>query len=72
MSPVDPLYIAWGLSFMAALWFLPMGAIRLMVYRSKEIDHTRGMQKVARTILSIGIVALVLFAILTVVMVVRR
>lgn len=69
---MDLLYVAWGLSFLAALWFLPMGTIRLMVYRSKEIDHTRGMQKVARTILSIGIVALVLFAILTVVMMVRR
>lgn len=69
---MDVLYIAWGLTFMAALWFLPLGVIRLIIYRSREIDHTRGMQKVALTFVTIGVVALVLFGILTVVVLTQR
>ena len=68
---MDPLIFAWGLAFVAALWFVPIGAIRLMAFRSRELDHTRGMQKVARTILGIGVGFLVLFAVLTVVVLVR-
>jgi hypothetical protein len=64
---MDPFYIAWALSFMAAMWFLPLGAFRLIIYRSGQVDHTPGMQKVARTILMIGVVALVLFGFLSVV-----
>lgn len=42
-----------------------------MAFGSRELDHTRGMQKVARTILGIGVGFLVLFAVLTVVVLVR-
>lgn len=69
---MDPLFFAMGLAFLAALWFVPIGAIRLMAYRSKELDHTRGMQKVARTILGIGIRCLVAFGILTVICLLTR
>lgn len=61
---MDPLWIALGLTFMASLWFVPIGAIRLMAFRSGEVDHTRGMQKVARTILTIGLVSFGIFLIL--------
>lgn len=55
---MDPLYVALGLSLMAALWFVPIGLIRLLAYRSGEIDHTEGMHNVARTILTLGLVCL--------------
>jgi hypothetical protein len=71
MHGMDPLYIALGLSFIAALWFVPIGTIRLIAYRSGAIDHTRGMRNVGFTILSIGLVAFVIFIVCAVIWITR-
>lgn len=63
---MDPLRIAWGISFLAAMWFTLLGVFRLIVYRSGETDHTPGMRNVALIILGIGIVSFVVFGVISV------
>jgi hypothetical protein len=41
------LEIWWVISFMAALWFVPVAAVRVLAYESYEVDHTRTMLIVA-------------------------
>lgn len=55
---------------MAALWFISIGLIRWGIWRTGQVDHTRGMRNVARTILGLGVGSLVVFGILTVVVLV--
>jgi hypothetical protein len=35
------------ISFMAALWFVPVAAVRVLAYQSGQVDHTRTMLIVA-------------------------
>jgi len=44
---MNGLEIWWVISFMAALWFVPVAAVRVLAYESREIDHTRTMMIVA-------------------------
>ena len=57
---------AWVVSLVVAGGLLPVGAIRMLVYRSGEIDHTPTMRRVAVFALVGGGVALVVWAVLTV------
>lgn len=40
--------IGWGMALLAAMWFVPIAAIRVMAYRSGT-DATPGMRGVAVT-----------------------
>ncbi|WP_313404499.1 hypothetical protein [Aeromicrobium sp.] len=39
---------------LATGWLLPMGVIRMLAYRSEEVDHTPGMRNVAILALTLG------------------
>lgn len=67
---MDVVAVVWALCAMAALWFLGMGVVRLIAFRAGT-DSTRGMQNVARSILGLGLAAVVLFAILGIVLLTR-
>jgi hypothetical protein len=54
--------VVWLGSAIAAFMLLPVGAIRLLAYRSGSVDHTPTMRAVALLALGLGTVALVLFA----------
>jgi hypothetical protein len=41
------LQAAWGAALIASLWFVPVATIRVLAYRSGEVDHTKGMRTVA-------------------------
>jgi len=41
------LQAAWGAALIASLWFVPVATIRVLAYRSGEVDHTQGMRAVA-------------------------
>ena len=44
---MSSLEIWWVICFMAALWFVPVAAVRVLAYESHEVDHTRTMLIVA-------------------------
>lgn len=56
---------AWGMSFISALWLIPIGIIRMVAWRSGEIDHTRGMLRMAWFVLGTGLAALAVFVTLS-------
>lgn len=68
---MDPLLIVWGLCLIAALWFIPMGYIRMLAHRRGAADHGQGMLFVARMALTLGVIAGVAFIGLSVWMVAR-
>lgn len=41
------LQAAWGAALIASMWFVPVATIRVLAYRSGEVDHTKGMRTVA-------------------------
>jgi hypothetical protein len=47
MVRMSGLEIGWTISLMAALWFVPVAAIRVLAYVLHEVDHTRAMLVVA-------------------------
>lgn len=57
---------AWAVSGVVAFLLLPVGAVRMVAYRSREVDHTPGLRSVAVFALSLGGAALVVFLGLTV------
>lgn len=63
---MTPAQIAWVVSLVVAGGLLPVGVIRMLIYRSGEIDHTPTMRSVARFALITGGVALLVFLALTV------
>lgn len=63
---MDLQHAAWAVSLVAAGWFLPVGAWRMLAHRSGQVDHTPGMRMVAVLALGLGIVAVVSFLVLTV------
>jgi len=60
------LEIAWGVSIVVAGWFLPIGMIRMIAYRSGQVDHTRGMGRLAAVTLGTGVLAALVAVALTV------
>lgn len=56
----------WAASGVCAFLLLPVGAIRMVAYRSGEVDHTPALRSVALLALGLGTAALVVFAALTV------
>lgn len=62
---------AFWLATMVAVWFLIVGAIRLLAYRAGT-DHTPGMGRVAKLALSLGAVAAVVALVLGVWLVTSR
>lgn len=61
------LEVAWGISLVATGWFLAIGSIRMLAYRSGEVDHTPGMRFVAVLSLALGALSLAALIILTIV-----
>lgn len=53
--------ILWAASGIAAFMLLPVGAIRLLAYRSGDVDHTPTMHMVALLALGLGTGALAVF-----------
>lgn len=64
------LQFAWAASVVATAWFLAVGAIRMLAYRSGQVDHTPGMRNVAIMALSLGAVSAVCLVVFTVLIVV--
>jgi hypothetical protein len=56
---MSPLLAAWAVSLVVALWALPLGFIRMVAYRSGEIDHTSTMRTAAVFALTLGVLGLV-------------
>lgn len=56
----------WAGSGVVAFLLLPVGAVRLVAYRSREVDHTPALRSVAILALSLGALALVVFLALTI------
>lgn len=56
----------WAASGICAFLLLPVGAIRMVAYRSGEVDHTTALRSVALLALGLGTAALAVFAALTV------
>lgn len=66
---MNGLQFAWVASVVAMGWFLPIGAIRMLAYRSGQVDHSLGMRNVAVLALALGGVATVCMIVLTVLIV---
>jgi hypothetical protein len=56
---VSPLLLTWAASLVITLWALPLGFVRMVAYRSGEIDHTPTMRTSAWFALSLGLLGLV-------------
>jgi hypothetical protein len=52
------LELAWGVSVIVTVVALPMGVVRMLAYRSHEIDHTPTMQVAAWFALGLGLLGL--------------
>ena len=63
--------LVWAISGICALALLPVGAIRLVAWRSEEVDHTPALHLVARLALGLGVVAFGVFLFLTALFVAR-
>lgn len=57
--------IVWAVSGFCALLLLPVGAFRMLAYRSGEVDHTPALRSVAVLALGLGALGFVVFAVLT-------
>jgi hypothetical protein len=57
--------VIWGISGICALLLLPVGAFRMLAYRSGEVDHTSTLRSVAVLALGLGALAFLVFAVLT-------
>lgn len=57
--------LLWAASGVCAFMLLPVGAIRLLAYRSGDVDHTPALRAVALLALALGSSALVAFLGLT-------
>jgi hypothetical protein len=58
--------VLWAVTGIIAFLLLPVGAIRMIAYRSREIDHTPTLRKVALLALGLGGAAFVLFVALSI------
>lgn len=57
--------IIWAVAGICALGLLPVGGIRMIAYRSGEVDHTPALHLVARLALWLGGASLLVFVALT-------
>lgn len=55
-------------AIVSAGWFLPIGFIRLLAYRSGTADHTPGMRNLAIVALTLGVISLLAAIVLSIVM----
>jgi hypothetical protein len=58
--------VLWAVAGIVAFLLLPVGAIRMIAYRSQEIDHTPTLRNVAVFALALGGSAFVLFIVLSI------
>lgn len=58
--------LIWLASAIAALMLLPVGLIRLVAYRSGQVDHTPTMRTVVVVVLGLGSLALTAFVALSI------
>jgi hypothetical protein len=58
--------VLWAVAGIIAFLLLPVGAIRMIAYRSREIDHTPTLRNVAVFALALGGAAFVLFIVLSI------
>jgi hypothetical protein len=58
--------VLWAVTGIIAFLLLPVGAIRMIAYRSQEIDHTPTLRNVAVFALALGGAAFVLFIFLSI------
>jgi len=62
---MSALEVAWGAALVVTLTVLPMGAVRVIAYRSREVDHTPTMRTAAVFALSLGLAGLVALVVLS-------
>lgn len=58
MTPTQTLWLVSGVT---AFMLLPVGAIRMVAYRSRQVDHTPTMKAVALMAVGLGALGLVVF-----------
>jgi hypothetical protein len=57
------LQLLWGAALVVTLGALPVGAVRMIAYRSGEVDHTRTMRIAAYVAVALGAAGLVTLAV---------
>jgi hypothetical protein len=60
---VSALQLLWGAAVVVTLGALPVGAVRMIAYRSGEVDHTRTMRIAAYVAVALGAAGLVTLAV---------
>ena len=63
---MSPAQVVWAVSLIVAVTMLPVGVVRMVIYRSGDTDHTRGLRNVALFAVGTGLVALVVCIAMTV------
>lgn len=58
--------LVWALALIVTLTMLPVGAMRMVIYRSRQIDHTPTHRFVAWLALVVGLAGLALLVAMTV------
>ena len=56
--------LVWAVSGICAFMLLPVGAVRLLAYRSRQVDHTPPLRAVALLAVGLGTAALAVFLVL--------
>lgn len=56
----------WMVALAATMWLVPYTVVRVVAYRSGEVDHTPGMRKVATFSAVLAVVAVGSLVVLTV------
>ncbi len=62
---MSALQIAWGVALIVTVGALPVGAFRMLAYRTEPDWHTRTMGVAARFALGLGLLALVCLVVLS-------
>jgi hypothetical protein len=58
--------LVWSISAIVAFGLLPVGALRMVAYRSGEVDHTQALRFVAWLAVVLGGLGALVFVVLTV------
>ena len=62
---MDPLVYAWAVALIVTVGALPVGLLRMVAYRSEQIDHTPTMRTAALFALGLGLVGLSVLLVLS-------
>jgi glucose uptake protein GlcU len=62
---MDTAQVLWAVGGIFALVLLPVGAFRMLAYKSGEVDHTPALRSVALLALGLGALGFVVFGVLT-------